>query len=534
MMNYKHIICALSAACCLYGCAEWDEHYVDTNVDGADKTLWQQLKENPQLSDFCQVMEQTKVFRMHKKTSVSYADLLNSGQSFTVIAPVNGTFNRDSLLNLVQTNQGDSVVEKFFVFNHLSRTLRSVTPETNSIHLLNSKYVQIGPDGIEGVRVVTPNVPAKNGVLHITERPLPYRYSLYEALSDEAQLNEIGRNLRLYEEDELDPEQSVSSGIEEGVPIYVDSVVISYNRMLQRIGYIDAEDSTYMMVVPTNDGWNKAWEEASKFFVYDQTVLKRDSIQKYWTNRALLEDAIFNKTSQKSIQDSLISVQYTRTTPEYHVFYKPFSEGGILNGAQKQECSNGELYVTQEWPFTPEQTYFKEIRSEGESTSLITTERDCTYNIRHVAADSISKDAYLHVVPRTGTSNWELTYRVNNTLSGDYDICAVILPKSVDNPINPNLRPCKFRAAVNYVDTLGNAQTFNCGNTQFKNNPERVDTIVLAENFHFPACNFDQNDIKVSVKIQCSITARETSTHSREMYLDCIYLRPRTSKSEQQ
>ena len=50
---------------------------------------------------------------------------------------------------------------------------------------------------------------------------------------------------------------------------------------------------------------------------------------------------------------------------------------------------------------------------------------------------------------------------------------------------------------------------------------------VRAEAFEFPACNYNQNDIKVSVKIQCSILARETSRYSREMYLDCIYLRPR-------
>ena len=247
-----------------------------------------------------------------------------------------------------------------------------------------------------------------------------------------------------------------------------------------------------------------------------------------------MEDAVFNMTDQRSPTDSLISVQYKRTTPKYDVFYRPFDNGGILFGARHEKCSNGELYITNDWPFTPEATYFKEIWSECENTTLITSEKDCTYNIRHVAADSISKGSYLHVLPRTATSNWELTYKVSNTLSGNYDICAVILPKSVDNQFNPNLKPCKFRATVNYVDSLGTSQSYNCGNVQFKTDPEKVDTIVLAENFHFPACNFDQNDIKISVKIQCSILARETSTYAREMYLDCIYLRPRTSKSEQQ
>ena len=99
---------ALLCSCLLplfIACTEWNDHYEDLgNVGGgSSQTLWEQLKSNNSLSDFCEVLTQTKVFRMHKKTPTSYADLLNSGQSFTVVAPVNGTFNKDSLLQLVQT-----------------------------------------------------------------------------------------------------------------------------------------------------------------------------------------------------------------------------------------------------------------------------------------------------------------------------------------------------------------------------------------------------------------------------------------------
>ena len=148
-------------------------------------------------------------------------------------------------------------------------------------------------------------------------------------------------------------------------------------------------------------------------------------------------------------------------------------------------------------------------------------------------ADSISDNAYLQILPRTNLSNWELTFRVDNTLSGCYDICLVLLPKSVSNQSAPDVRPCKFKATINYVDERGVAQTDNCGNTQFQNDPEHVDTIVLAEAFQFPACNYDQNELKVSLKIQCSILARETARFAREMYLDCIYLRPRKSANNQ-
>jgi hypothetical protein len=288
------------------------------------------------------------------------------------------------------------------------------------------------------------------------------------------------------------------------------------------------------VVAPTNQGWEEAWEKASKYFVYDETVLKRDSIQQYWTTRALLEDAIFNMTDQKSVEEYIVSVPYPewRKTynvgkPIYHYFPYPFQPGGILYGTQAVECSNGILYKASQWPFDPQNTYFKELWAEAESISLITAEKDCSYNSRRLVADSISENAYLQILPRTATSNWELTFRLNNTLSGDYDICAIVLPKSVSNQNSPDLRPCKFKAVVNYVDDKGKAQTFNCDNNQFQNNPEKVDTVVLAEAFHLPVCNYDQNDIKVSVKLQCSILARETSDFAREMYLDCIYLRPR-------
>ena len=534
------IHCSLLISMTLASCSDWDDHYEGADsADGSGSTLWEQLQAEKDLSDFCKVLQQTKVFRMHKKTSVSYADLLNSGQSFTVVAPKNGTFNVDSLIRLTETNQGDSVVEKNFVLNHLSRSTTSLGAVDRQMLLLNSKHVTLSGNTIQGINISRPNCHAKNGVLHIADGPLPYKYNLYEALCDMDDMSAIGALLRLYEWDEFDADASVSSGIVEGVPVYVDSVVYERNRMLDHIGLINSEDSTYWVVAPTQAGWQKVWNEASQYFVYDESVQKRDSLQTFWTARALMDDAVFNMTDQKSIEDSLVSVpyinwrkSYVAGKPVYHVFNNPFMTGGILNGARKVECSNGVLYKTDKWPFDPKQIYFKELWAEGENTGLIIDEKLCLYTSRREVADSISGNSYLRITPERSTSNWELTFRINNTLSGCYDICAIILPKSVYDQVNPDLRPSKFKAEINYIDLNGKAQSFKCNNTEFLNNPEKVDTVVLAEAFTFPACNYDQNNIKVNVKLTCSITTRQTSQYAREMYLDCIYLRPRTSKAE--
>ena len=541
--SIKQFLLAGCVCCCattvLTACSDWNDHYEGATDASEGATLWEQLKANPQLSDFCNVLEQTKVYRMHKKTPISYADLLSSGQSFTVMAPVNNTFNKDSLLQLVQTVVGDSAVEKSFVQNHLTRSLVSSTPDATKMLMLNMKNMMMANGMVDNTPVTVANTKSSNGILHVMEHALPYKHNILEILCDDHQLKDIGANIRSFNEDIFDPTSSVSNGVVDGVPIYVDSVVYERNRLLENIGLLDAEDSTYLVVVPTTDGWNKVYNETAQYFNYDNSIEKRDSLQQYYTMRALMEDAVFNMTDQKSVNDSLISVPYIHTTQSfekgkkvYHVFQKPFEEGGILYGAQKVQCSNGWVYTTPEWSFKPTDTFFKEIRTEGESTWMITQERDCSYNSRRQLADSISSGSYLQIIPRTGTSNWELTFRISNTLSGDYDICAVILPQSVAGL--SSTKPCKFKATINYVDENNTPQSFNCGNTQFESDPSRVDTIVVAETFHFPTCNFDQNEVKVTLKLQCSILARETSRYSREMYLDCIYLRPRTSKSDEQ
>ena len=534
------IHCPLSIVIMLASCSDWNDHYEGT-ADAASEgaTIWQQMKATPELSDFCDVLEQTKVYRMHKKTPVSYADLLSGGQSFTVLAPVNNTFNKDSLLQLVQTVRGDSAVEKSFVQNHITRSLVSSSPNTAKMLMLNMKHMTMENGLVDNTPVKLANTKSSNGMFHILQHALPYKHNILEMLCDNPQLTDIGANIMSFNEDIFDPTSSVSNGVIDGVPIYVDSVVYERNRLLENVGLLDAEDSTYLVVVPTTEGWREIYNETSQYFLYDKSVEKRDSLQQYYTMSALLEDAVFNMTDQKSIQDSLISVPYLRTNQSfekgkkvYHVFQKPFEEGGILYGANKLDCSNGRIYTTPKWSFKPTDTFFKELRTEGESTWMLTQERDCSYNIRRQIADSISSGSYLQIIPKSGTSNWELTFRISNTLAGDYDICMVLLPQSVAG-LN-NGKPCKFKATINYVDEDNNAQSFNCNNTQFESNAERVDTIVVAEGFHFPTCNYDQNEVKVTVKLQCSILARETSRYSREMYLDCIYLRPRTSKSDEQ
>lgn len=533
--NIKHYIAA-GVLCCgtavaLTACSDWSDHFEDPVSDAGNATLWQTMKQRPELSDFCEVLQQTKVVKNHRTTAVSYAELLDGTQTFTVFAPVNGTFNKDSLLSLVTTARGDSMVERSFIGNHLSYNIGSSVDTPTELFLLNAKRLVIEDNKVLNVPITEANVKAKGGVLHVMQNRLPYRYNLYEVMLNNPAYSAIGEQLASYQHDEFMPAQSVEGDMVDGEQVYVDSVFYERNLLMERIGALSAEDSSYTFIVPEAQEWERVWQEAMDYFRYDSSVADGDSLQRYWANAALLGDAVFSRTIQTSPTDSLKTYAYDRHYPKYHVFHRPFEPGGILYGASATEYSNGTLYTTQQWPFTPQMTYHREIKAEGERLGLVVNDSLCNYVTRVLAADSVSENAYLDIIATSSSRNWTMTFKLENTLAGAYDICAVILPLSVYDP-NATLRPNRFQVDLNYVDANGKAVLEDFGQKKFSNDPTRVDTVVIAENFVFPVCNYDQTNLKFTLKLKCSILPRENTTYSREMYLDCIFLRPRNSKPE--
>lgn len=532
LFRVASMFCGVAVA--LTACSDWDDHYEDPlSLSGSEPTLWQAIQQRPELSDFRDVLSQTKVFKHHKKTGVSYADLLDGAQTFTVLAPVNGSFNKDSLLGLLATNRGDSMVERSFVGNHLSYNLTSSIEKPTEFFLLNTKRATIGSNKALGVDIKEANVRAKGGVMHVLQSTLPYRYNLYEIMLNDPRYSLIGEQLASYDQDEFSPTQSVEGGMVDGEQVYADSVFIERNFLLESVGKLADEDSTYLFVVPKANEWQRVWQEAMDYFVYDATVENGDSLQRYWANHALLNDAIFSRTIQSSPEDSLVTYGYDKRYPKYHVFHRPFDKGGILHGLTGVDYSNGTLYTVDQWPFDPVKTYHRELKVEGERTGMITFTNLCTYTTRIHAADSVSENGYLVITPQTNTSNWTVQFKLENTLAGAYDICAVILPHSIYDP-SAQLKPCQFQVEINYVDEKGNEQIFDCNRVKFNNDPTRVDTVVLAKDFVFPVCNYGETNLKMSVKLKSSILARESTSYSREMFLDCIYLRPKARpKSEE-
>ena len=541
------VSCGTAAALSgLVSCSDWDDHYEDMakNEAASQSSLWEVMLQHPELSDFREVLSKTEIYRHNKKTGINYAQLLDGSQAFTVMAPVNGQFDKDALLQLVETTQGDSIVESNFVKNQLSNNVVGSTADSTSFFLLNGKKAYI----YQGKIIDTPisegkaNIKARGGVLHILDKPLTYRNNLYEAILNLPQFSKAGQQLKSYEKEIFLPSLSIEGDIVDGEQIYIDSVFSKSNILLGATSGMMYEDSTAYMVMCTDNEFQRVWEEAMSFYKYDETVGGADSLQRLYANQSLLSDAYFSTTIQAKPKDSLITYAYNKRYPQYHVFHKPFDEGGIFYGATPIDCSNGTLYQTDKWPFTPQMTYQRELRSEGEYTNLIlNSEKDGKYSrsTHMLVADSISENAYMEINPNPASASWNITYKLENTLSGAYDICAIILPYTVLEPEAVDIRPNKFKVALNYVNAKGeevkqeikyiDEKDGKEKTKNFTNNPYAVDTVVLAENFVFPTCNYMQENTKVSITLTDVVSKGDLQkkTHTKKLFLDCIYLRPK-------
>lgn len=528
--NIYKITAVCAVAFSAMGCSDtWDEHYGEENRIVSNQSLLQLVEADGRLGDFLKVLKSTHVFSNNKPTSVTYADLLASDQTFTVWAPLDGTFNVDSLLQECQTVSGDSMCSQHFIQNHIAHYRFSTENASQQrIQMLNSKWLdwksgKLGPVSTQGNGVETP---AQNGILHLLSREVPYSYNIYEGVTSLPEFSGIGSFFKGYEKQELDEKASIQCGIEDGMKIYSDSVMRRYNILFYQFERIQDEDSTYIMLLPDAALWNQVSAEAKSYFNYGN-VQKADSLQNYWAHVSLIRDLVYNRNvGCRSMKDSVWSTSYSPYDKERrHLYYEPLKSGGIFSSTYVKDsidCSNGKIYRLHSWPFTAEQIYFYPVKVETENTTQILDYKDCTYSFREAAADSIS-EGYLDILQKTSSSNWTIDFRVPNVLSGTYDICAVILPKTVANPNSRDFKPNKFKAALTYETVDGEKKT-EVFDTELKNDPHKVDTVVIGR-FNIPVTSYAQTEAKVSLQIQCSIGRRETN-YSREMLLDCLYFKP--------
>ena len=577
---YKKVIGLAIAALTFAACSDtWDDHNNRAAEGVEEGTLWQAIQQNPELSNFSSVVE-----------ACGYDKSLASAQVFTVFAPTNSCFSKeeaDKLIAAYNTEKGkvddrDNSTIKEFLQNHIALYNYSVSQSSNdTIMMMNGKNILLTSSKIGNSPLTSSNKLYDNGVLFTVGSQIDYFPNVFEYMRRDAELDSLYSffyNERFYRK-EFQASKSVEGGIVDGRTIYLDSVFRQQNDLFDSQflnARLNNEDSTYWMLMPTNEAWRKLVNEYQNYFNYDNTVDKRDSVFYTNTRMAIMKGTAFSRTinTDAMLQDSAMSTnavlfytlrKYTWGADDlhYYQYYNPLS--GIFTGNTNMACSNGIAMKVQDWKIDKRETFFqtKIIEAEGQGSirevskvvDKVTTNDDGSKDTtwietivprnRYVESGNIyynkvSNNGFVEFEPTRTTVNHSVTFNIKDVLSNiGYDIYVVTAPALANDSNATDIQRLPTRLKFTLYHHTQDGKTVKTGNTEgvplvdntaVVNQPDEVDYIKVAENFKFPVASYglEEDEPQVSLKVESYVTSTQqrNNTYTRTMRIDCIILKP--------
>lgn len=584
---YNKVIGLAVATLTFVACTDsWDDHYEslgsgDTGMH--EGTIWQAIKSNPNLSNFAKVIE-----------GCNYVDRLDGSQVFTVYVPTNDQFSEaeaDALIADYKA-QADSVlpenntVVKEFIQNHMALYNHSFSElRSDTLVLMNGKYAVLDPEATintdlhstdNKVQITKVNQLYSNGVMNIVDKPVKFVPNVFEAFRKDHDFDSIYNflyNSHFYYK-VFQPSQSVAGSIVNGKVQYLDSVFTQRNELFSAIGLINSEDSTYMMIAPTNQVWDKLITEYQNYFDYPDELEKeeRDSMAYTYSRLAIVRGTTFSATfnTEKSLQDSAMSVNCTRNYTsrkslwgvpmEYYQYYMPKAAKGAYNQTDILKCSNGEVRKATEWNIDKQMTFHQFIQSVGagylkEVSKMYDKSVQDTVETVDVYSKTVDPNntAYynklwfngcLHFMPAVTSVNHSATYTLYDVLSNiGYDVYVVVAPiVAVDTTATDDQRlPTKLRFTM-FAPGLGSKGValnntsdpyYVSSSKSYLTVKDSVCYLKVAENFEFPKCTWGVGDEKLQAYLQVETNVSNVDTrkgtHTREFCINCILLVPHGS-----
>lgn len=548
----------LAAGAMTTACSDWDDHY-DSNgfTSDATATIWENIEANPNLSQFAELVKKA-----------GYNDIINTSQTYTVWAPVNDTFNYDSLNALPLTD-----LRNHFAKHHIARFNH---PATGNLHefvtMLNEKMMMFQGNGsaytLNGVTLTQPNLPAVNGTLHIIGDKLGYRENLYEALNTNTYpIDSMSNYFHSYDRHELDTRNSVQGPVVNGEITYLDSVFNDINNLYYLYNsYINAEDSNYTMIAPTNEAWTKAYNQVKKYYHYvptfkyvrdvPMTNLNRATDDDNYStveindtmladsmiHRAIMWDLFYNnnlynngalnnlQTGQTLHVDSLVSTGQT-------ILYSE-DAAEVFKGATRVDKSNGAMWVTDSLRFHPWTSWNRIVKYQAEYGAANTYNSSTASYVRVTKAEqnpdvpgTVSGNGYLEITPAAAASNPEAIFYLPGVLSAEYAVYICFVPENITNTLVDNVRPNRVMVTMGYNDANGTPREERFRG-YFENDPSKVDTVYIGD-FTFPICyygtgNNGTRSYSPYIRISSRATGNAlTSKNDRYLRIDYIMLVPK-------
>ena len=546
-------VAAATAALTLAACADWDDHY-DANtalLDSQQSTLWENIQKQENLSQFAALLKKT-----------GYDAILNATQTYTVWAPVNGSFDYDQLSAL-----GDDRLQKEFIENHIARNNYPASGTFDQrVYTLNEKLMHFGGSqsyNIQGVSVAQANVASGNGVIHTLQGRIPFVQNIFESLNNyEFPIDSISRYYHSYDIKKLNEQKSVQGPTLNGEITYLDSIFDEHNDLFTRyLAYINREDSNYTMIVPTNEAWIKAKEKVSQYFKY----LSSFEFMENTSTGSEKKKVTVNINDVKYLQDSVVNMMLTA-----YLFYnnniydnrklntlqtgqtlqcdslwgttmgKVYTEDAarLFENARRVDKSNGAIWITDSLRMQPWTVWNPELRIEGESTAT----QASTVNVADMPnrinvtpgtqnpkiAGQLSRNSYVEVQPVSASTNPGIVFYLPGTRSTTYSIYMVVVPANITSD-NYEVKPNRFTVSMGYADEDGK----NVDNdrkwaqeTAFISDTTKIDTIYLGD-FTFPMAYAGTGNYYPYLRVNSSVTSKERMNYDRTLRIDCLILRPK-------
>ena len=493
-MKNKHLIWSVMVAAATLSCTDsWEEHYAEPAQPA--KTLWQQISDNDELDDFARLLQ-----------SRGYDKLLDSDQRFTVWAPK----GRIDTSLIAGGTMSDEEITTQVIENHIARSLISVSAaKKDSIKTLNGKLMRLVADGthvaFNGVRIENPNMECTNGLLHIVERQVRFNNNIWTYLRQDNDLQQLCDYLYGFNRQEFDPNASTLGGVVGGEKVYSDSVFVTTNELWTKMGRLNAENTSYVMTAPTNQAWEETVEEFKAFYRYPEGI----------------HEHMGDSVAKRRITEYLVR----RTDSEEPLSYEPRITDSV-------DCSNGTLLKAEALNINPYETFVQDIVIEAEAEAYMTKEpSNCEATSVFVVTgkNELSKNRYMKLVATSPLLKPTVTYVLPDVLSCKYDIGVVFVPMNLTkNGYSSIIDPKGGRVDVElHDDYLGEVYK----STGLNIDGTVIDTVWVREGHQFEYCDYYPSrekltDSKLTLKITGTAKRTET-TLSRDMYIDCIVLRPR-------
>lgn len=558
----------------LSSCADtWDDHYESISEGTNQASLWQAIRQNPNLTNFASVVE-----------ACGFDKSLASSQVFTVFAPTNDHFSTDQAQQLIQAyqqekgtvNDEDNTVIKEFIHNHIAMYNHSITnSSSDSLVMMNGKYAKLSTGVFSGSPILTSNEHYANGILFTIDGQAKYFPNVFEYLRKDPELDSLSSFL--YDEHfyrkEFVPERSVTGGFVDGKAVYLDSVFVQRNNLFD-YDFLEAdindEDSTFWMLAPTNEVWAQLIEQYTPYFNYDNTVEFRDSLVYTHPRMAIVGGTVFSRSynTDAQLRDSAMSTnaiynylnrQYYWGDNSMHYYQygtlspdnvkKPYATTGVFSGTENVECSNGQVMKTRQWPIDPLNTFYQWLIIEAEDQGSIkevserqnTTTGDMEGTVTPINRRVLNNNrfygkvwgnAYVEFEPALTTTNHTVVFNIRNVLSNiGYDVYLVTVPELANDSNATDIKrlPMKMSCTMGYHDQQGSRQE-SVLQSSIVTVPDQVNYLLLAEDFKFPTATYglQESEPQVTLTVDTKVTSTEQRTrkYTRTMLIDCIMLVP--------